>query len=182
MQFITNTGTLEYTAGDARSYDRSTFAHNTVTIDKQNSSEVWGAFRVGRRCIPRLINWTPSGDGFELIAEHHGFRRFRHRRTFLYSSDQLFITDEVDGKGTASACINWHFAPAVNLTIEKSQVTAILGKTKVYISVEGADFSWAVKPTRYSPRFGVSITRQTLSMSSFVSGNACWLTKFQVSR
>ena len=181
-RFITDTGTLEYAVGDARSYDRSTLAHNTVTIDNQNSSEVWGAFRVGRRCIPQVCCWTLSDDGFELTAEHHGFRLWKHRRTFLYSADQLILTDEVDGKGPASVCSTLHFAPNVRLAVEKSQVIAVLGQKRVCISVVGTDFSLSVKPTRYSPEFGISMARQTLSISMLVSGKARWVTKFQVSR
>ena len=34
---------------ERRRYDRSTAAHNTVSIDGTDSSEVWQIFRVGRR-------------------------------------------------------------------------------------------------------------------------------------
>ncbi len=35
--------------GPVRDYERSTAAHNTVEIDGADSTEVWGAFRAGRR-------------------------------------------------------------------------------------------------------------------------------------
>src|SRR6185436_7069489 len=45
---ITNSGTSTYSVGPRRAWERSTAAHNTVEIDDENSSEVWGGFRVAR--------------------------------------------------------------------------------------------------------------------------------------
>ena len=46
---LVDTGTSTYAAGPARSFERSTAAHNTVEVDGTDSTEVWGVFRAGRR-------------------------------------------------------------------------------------------------------------------------------------
>ncbi|MDB4510300.1 heparinase II/III family protein, partial [Akkermansiaceae bacterium] len=61
---ITDTGIGTYEKGDERSYDRSTAAHSTLEIAGENSVEVWGGFRVGRRVVPNILRWEPSDNGF----------------------------------------------------------------------------------------------------------------------
>ena len=46
---LIDTGTSTYAPGAARDRERSTAAHNTVEVDRRDSTEVWGAFRAGRR-------------------------------------------------------------------------------------------------------------------------------------
>ena len=46
---LVDTGTSGYAPGPARDRERSTAAHNTVELDGTDSTEVWGAFRAGRR-------------------------------------------------------------------------------------------------------------------------------------
>ena len=48
---IIDTGTSTYEVNDIRFYERSTRAHNTVTINGENSSEIWAGHRVGRRLM-----------------------------------------------------------------------------------------------------------------------------------
>ncbi|MEZ5565056.1 MAG: heparinase II/III-family protein [Gammaproteobacteria bacterium] len=85
MPVIVDSGT-DYEAGPLRHYLRSTAAHNTVRIDGEEQSEIWGAFRVARRARPRAVTlgeW--SGGQLRFEGEHDGYRRLAgrpvHRRT-----------------------------------------------------------------------------------------------------
>jgi hypothetical protein len=49
---IVNGGTSRYGTGPEREAERGTPAHSTVTVDGENSSEVWAGFRVARRAKP----------------------------------------------------------------------------------------------------------------------------------
>ncbi len=51
-RLIVDPGAFSYDRDARREYDRSTAAHNTVCIDRENSTEVWDIFRVGRRALP----------------------------------------------------------------------------------------------------------------------------------
>lgn len=63
-------------------------AHNTVEIEGYDQAEMWGAFRVARRGYPRLVNWRPSANGFDLACWHDGYCPLpglpKHRRSFLW--------------------------------------------------------------------------------------------------
>lgn len=92
-----------------RSYERSTAAHNTVTLGRStNSSDVWGGFRVGKRARTTVYKDAPS----EVSAAHNGFPDHKHRRTVTRIPTGFRITDELTGpNGTGIARL--HFAPGL---------------------------------------------------------------------
>jgi len=95
---IVDSGVYDYEWSEERRYCRSTRAHNTVEIDRQDQAEMWGAFRVARRGYPYDIEWKPRKNGFHLSAIHDGYRRLPgkplHRRSFEYNDDDYIkITD-----------------------------------------------------------------------------------------
>jgi uncharacterized heparinase superfamily protein len=49
QRVIVISGTSVYGSGEQRQLERGTAAHSTVVVDGENSSEVWGGFRVARR-------------------------------------------------------------------------------------------------------------------------------------
>jgi uncharacterized heparinase superfamily protein len=53
---ITDSGVYEYASGEMRDYNRSTKAHNTVSVDGADQAEYWGGFRVARRYKPVVID------------------------------------------------------------------------------------------------------------------------------
>jgi hypothetical protein len=84
---IVDTGISTYNKNQRRQYERSTSAHNTVSINGRDSSEVWGGFRVGRRC---KVNIVADSDN-QLIAE----LSTGHRRQFKIDDTGLTITDTI---------------------------------------------------------------------------------------
>src|SRR5690606_15807738 len=52
---VVDSGCSTYAAGPERSRQRGTAAHNTVLVDGEDSSEVWGSFRVARRARARDV-------------------------------------------------------------------------------------------------------------------------------
>ena len=81
---VVDTGTSEYGAGERRQFERSTAAHSTVEVDGTNQTEVWGAFRAGRRARATLLSALDDGQCITLLAEHDGYRKLDgqpiHRR------------------------------------------------------------------------------------------------------
>lgn len=95
-------GTLGYDDDAARRSDRSTAAHNTVSVDGHDSSEVWHIFRVGRRAFPVGVRATFGDDGFEAAAAHTGFDHLpgapRHARQLRIAREtRLDIVDRITG-------------------------------------------------------------------------------------
>lgn len=108
--FIVDTGISTYEKNVRRQYERSTAAHNTVSIGNRDSCEVWGGFRVGRRALVKIIDDTSK----YLAAFHNGFgKQYLHKRVFFLSQDEFTIIDTLPTECTGVSYI--HFAPGVTV-------------------------------------------------------------------
>ena len=95
---IVDSGTSTYNIGSTRSLERSTAAHNTVTVNNSNSSQVWSGFRVAKRAH---ITGIVMQAGI-LTATHNGFKQFgvAHQRSWKYTTNEIIIKDKLIGKKT----------------------------------------------------------------------------------
>ena len=91
--FIVDTGISTYNKTERRQLERSTVAHNCVSVDGKNSSEVWGGFRVGKRCRVSGLQLTANG----LEASHDGFEKPCKRR-FEMNANGFTVEDWYDGE------------------------------------------------------------------------------------
>jgi uncharacterized heparinase superfamily protein len=130
---LIDTGTSTYAAGPERGYERSTAAHNTLEIDGADSTEVWGAFRAGRRARVRGRAAAQQPGQVTIEAAHDGYRHLPgrpiHRRHWTLTSDGLHILDEVTGTGRHALALRWHLTPsaAVALSGATAAVTTTAG-------------------------------------------------------
>jgi uncharacterized heparinase superfamily protein len=88
-RLIVNSGISTYTPGAVRCYERSTAAHSTALIGGRDQSEMWAAFRVGRRA--RLTH-RAAGETWA-AAGHDGYAPLRHQRRIELRDGQLQIAD-----------------------------------------------------------------------------------------
>jgi len=105
--FIVDTGLSTYNAGKLRDSERSTKAHNTVEVNSDNSSEVWGSFRMADRAnIAKLI------ENIDCIkATHSGYeKKFRilHTREWKFKEDRIIIRDSLSKKCEAVSRLHFH--------------------------------------------------------------------------
>ena len=97
QRVLVNSGVSQYGLGPERLRQRGTAAHNTVTVDGADSSEVWGGFRVARRAGASLVSaeacdaiapGNASGVRAVVEAQHDGFTRMArggvHRRLWRF--------------------------------------------------------------------------------------------------
>ena len=128
VPLLTDTGTSTYETGPARRYERSTAAHNTVEIDAADSTEVWGAFRAGRRARVTGLAVQSGSSALTCEAAHDGYRglagRPRHRRRWSLTGDGLEVDDLVTGRGRHEIVIRWHL-PA-GATAQVTNGTALI--------------------------------------------------------
>ena len=114
---IVDTGTSTYAPGSRRRHERSTAAHNTVEVDGEDQTEVWGVFRAARRARPRLERAQVDGSEVLLSASHDGYERLRgrprHRRTWRVNERGVEVEDEVTGRGAHDLVLRWHVAPGL---------------------------------------------------------------------
>jgi uncharacterized heparinase superfamily protein len=52
---IVDTGNCLYDSGPTRLYERGTAAHNTIMLNGENQTELWGSFRVGQKAMPQQV-------------------------------------------------------------------------------------------------------------------------------
>ncbi len=111
---VVDTGTSEYGAGERRHFERSTGAHNAVEIDRMDQTEIWSAFRAGRRARPKVLDIAAAGDTVVIDAEHDGYVRLNgrpiHRRRLTLSPSELTVVDFVRGQGKHSSASTLHLA------------------------------------------------------------------------
>lgn len=118
--FIVDSGISTYQWCERRQYERSTAAHNTVTVNDDNSSRVWAAFRCAQRAGVFDIKKSESG----ISATHDGFSKYGvlHTRTFSWSADSIEVTDTLTGGASGKAYL--HFAPGVDLCLDGTKAVA----------------------------------------------------------
>lgn len=89
---VVDTGISTYDKTPRRQFERSTIAHNCVSVNGKNSDEVWGGFRVGRHCNVKIVH--EAHDKIEVY--HDGFGKSCSRSFFLMNG--IFtIVDKYDG-------------------------------------------------------------------------------------
>jgi uncharacterized heparinase superfamily protein len=118
---IVDTGISTYESNDNRRFERSTLAHNTISVGGQNSSDVWASFRVGRRAKTRIITETSD----VISAIHSGFQHLgvKHSRTWKSEESTLTIKDELyGGVKKQSAQLYLHFACHLKPEIKNKQI------------------------------------------------------------
>lgn len=118
---IVDLGTSTYDPCSRRQQERSTISHNTVQINNLEQSDVWSAFRVGKRA--RVVELHETGTSIE--AMHNGYARdgVIHWRKWSWGDSEVIIEDKLTAKKSeilSQARI--HFHPDVNFNFEKNHI------------------------------------------------------------
>jgi uncharacterized heparinase superfamily protein len=144
IPLLADTGTSTYEPGSVRSYERSTAAHNTLEVDGTDSTEVWGAFRAGRRArVTELATRTAHGGVLTIEAAHDGYRQLPgrpvHRRRWMLTEAGLRVEDYVTGRARHALVLRWHLAPGSGLRLAGAGavVTTPAGEFRVIVSATG---------------------------------------------
>jgi uncharacterized heparinase superfamily protein len=145
-RIVVDQGTHQYLAGPRRLASRSTCNHNTVIVDEAEQSEIYGAFRCGRRANPELRTFEARGASLRLVGSHDGYAHLagqpRHVRTIEACPGMIEIQDRLEGRGdhTATAHLLLHPDCRVELrgdaaTIRNGPVTVELAASAPLIAV-----------------------------------------------
>ncbi len=131
-RIFVNTGISTYNNNALRHAERGTAAHNTVSIADLEQSEIWGAFRVGRRA--RIADVEIADN--RLAASHDGYlsEGITHRRRFDFSSARLLIRDDLLAEKPVSGVAHYHCYPGIEPLVEGSNISV----ADLRLSIEGA--------------------------------------------
>jgi uncharacterized heparinase superfamily protein len=118
---LVEAGTSTYNDGQQRQSERSTRSHNSVEVNGQNQSEVYGAFRVGRRAT---VDIHEDGNNL-LAASHDGYKSpfgIAHHRKFQFETSRLIIKDTLSGSKAAQAVASFHIHPDVKVHVHDDRI------------------------------------------------------------
>lgn len=189
QRFIVHSGTSTYREGSQREYERSTAAHNTVEIDGQSSSEMWGAFRVARRAHAKSIEVSPLEGGWSVSAEHDGYRRLTRgaalTRHWAFFNHQLNISDDAN-KRVGTAIARFHLHPDVEFIgttpVQKSIAESPMNDYEHCFRVAGRTVCWggangvaSIVASEYHPQFGATVPNLCLEFRPTCAKTGIWL-------
>lgn len=163
---LVNSGTSQYGADAERQRQRGTSAHNTVSIDGADSSEVWAGFRVARRARAELHRASATPTAVCIEGTHDGYRRLpgrnRHTRRWMLEAGSLQIDDRITGPcACAEARLFLHPDVGVRGAPGGELILTLAGRDIARVACDGA-VSVAIQPATWHPRFGVSIPNRCL--------------------
>jgi uncharacterized heparinase superfamily protein len=129
-RLIVDTGVYEYEPGEMRHYLRSTKAHNTVSVDGDEQSEIWGEFRVARRAKKHFGRVERRDNSVEISGAYSGFYgntwgwrpRFKHLRQANVklvkdAIESIKVVETLSGDGEHEVESYIHFHPDFRLEV-----------------------------------------------------------------
>jgi len=164
-RFITNTGISEYKPGETRNYERGTSAHNTLSINNKNSSDVWSSFRVGKRASPspplidsvdKLTSIKCSHNGFSKI-----FRRIIHERSWHFSEDKILIIDKLN-RPKKNAKVYYHFHPSISIKRQNAKEWVLTLENIFVATFNIIQGDSEIIPSYYSIEFGKKLNSECI--------------------
>lgn len=159
---VVDTGTYEY-SGSRRDYDRSTIAHNTLTVNEENQSQVWGSFRVADRGFPTIKSYSETESSVEIVAFHDGYKKkykALHTRRFKHVFNQaILILDDVNANEKVQSYIHLH--PDTTITLNKNIIN--INGNEIILKPINAKF--LIEVSVYHPRFGEEISIKKIIVS-----------------
>lgn len=126
-EIIVDRGISTYEKNALRQEERGTESHNTVVWNGQNSSDIWGGFRVGKKAVTMLS----KDENNHIIASHNGYP-VQHERSWYISENKLIISDKLKGH---SGIASLHFSPQSDIVQEENYYK--VSSLKIYF--ENAD-------------------------------------------
>ena len=175
QRVFVNSGISQYGLSEERLRQRKTAAHNTVSVNNMDSSQVWSGFRVakradiGSRVVGRVINNSVS-----FSAEHNGFKKqginCLHHRAWHVTDTSIRLIDTL--KGTVSQAIGYlHLHPEITI-ISLADNVVELATVDYFIKLNIVGSHVSVNNTTWHPEFGVSVNSQKLCFEFLASSSS----------
>jgi uncharacterized heparinase superfamily protein len=172
---IIDSGVFDYEPSSERAYARSTRAHNTVVVDGEEQSEIWGIFRVARRAKPLRAFCKKEVDGSVMFeGAHDGYARLAgkpiHKRHMSYDGQgSWMIKDLLEGRGTHRMESYIHIHPDFQVVQAGASIRVVEpnGNTMAIIEALGPS-RMRVEQGWYFPEFGLK--RENHVIVFFCSG------------
>ncbi len=158
-RLLVDPGVSTYAANADRAYERSSAAHNAPVRAGRNSSDVFGAFRVGRRA--RVVE--SSASSVEAYAAHDGYAEAGrvHRQVSFTQDGGLVVADSADRAGPLSSA--FLFAPGLEIRdLEDGRFEVTRDGRPVCLASVPEGLATRIEERWHAPTFGTKLPAQAL--------------------
>lgn len=163
---IVDTGTSTYEKNEKRFIERSTSSHNTVEVNQQNQTQVWGGFRVAKRA--KIVSLHEND--CNISATHNGYKSLNilHTRNFEIEKTNILITDSFKENKDLQKIAFLHFHPEVKeISIDQDSIQ--LKEKGVKIIFFGNITK--IEKEIYNFAFGFNSTKEAYKVKVFFKNN-----------
>lgn len=172
-----------------RNYFRGTSAHNTISIDSKNQSEIAGNFMWGRKANAALLSFE---EGISVKGAHDGYRYMSnnvdHIREIRYyvGKNMWVITDELITNGKHNIELTFQVNPECKIEKVGSSFRISFAEGHVIMNTEDFLLSEIVEGCKeplqgwFSPSYDVKLRGKTILCRCIVTGNKIIKTSFNV--
>lgn len=125
LPYIVDSGTSTYEKSKTREYQRSSRAHNVVTLNDKNSSNVWSGFRVSKRS--KICSLLEKENEVQITYNNYHDSKTTQKRSWKAKDNSILIEDTFEGSQEFGT-LNLHFHPSVEIKhVSKNHVETNLG-------------------------------------------------------
>lgn len=164
---VVDSGVHGYDDDPYREYVRSTPAHNTVTIDGKDQSEMWATFRVARRAriLGAAQSWEEGTYRFEGAYQPYHDTDCSHQRRIAFQPGSFSVIDTVTGAKGKRIDSFIHLHPDLSVTPRDTHFSITGPAGSFRLTTFGSDISAilraSVEPVQgfYCPEFGKAISQ-----------------------
>ena len=161
--FIVDVGTSTYEKNERRQNERQTYSHNTVMINREEQSQVWGGFRVAKRA--KIVNLVESADA--ISATHDGYKSIGalHKRSFCVKNS-IKITDKIIAKRERQMDSQafFHIHPSIrNIDLTNNQIS--ISKMNITLNFVGNINNIKLEDYEYCNGFNNTETGQRICVA-----------------
>ena len=131
-------GGYGYYDDDFRRYFRSTAAHNTVTVDGKNQSELFGVLGYGRLAESQILSSSLGRDIDFVRGSHTGYAPCRHvRDVYLikHPDEILLVVDMLQLADEQTAVLRYHMAPETGCQLHAEQLELLADGSHFYATM-----------------------------------------------
>ena len=160
--FIVDTGISTYNKTARRQAERSTSAHNCITVGGRDCAEVWGGFRVaGRYCVQLTDDESQRVSALVRCCGGESYSR-----SFSLAGGALCVEDSLmAGKSKAEGISRLHLAPDVKVfNVVESRGETVVSTLAGKISARGAS-SVKVVPCEVSREYNRLLASSCIEMA-----------------
>ena len=167
QRVIVNSGISQYGDSEERLRQRKLAAHNTVSINGLDSSQVWSGFRVAKRAKILEREVKQSNNSADFFATHDGFKKQGvncvHKRSWNVTDSIIEITDELFGTfETATGFLHLHPGVAV-VNYSKTKVSLQTSEYQINIEFNGAIPE--IENSTWHPEFGKVVSNKRIVLN-----------------